>query len=124
MNEYKFILNGKRPEACADLMRFARWFETADRRVNQTNIGEIRVSTVFLGFDHNWNGKGAPVLFETMCFVEGDAGDTLPFNRYRTWEEAEAGHAEAVMICEAVNGAAGDGADDLFARLRSAMEKR
>ena len=59
-----------------------------------------------------------------MCFVEGDAGDTLPFNRYRTWEEAEAGHAEAVMICEAVNGAAGDGADDLFARLRSAMEKR
>src|ERR1035437_3041909 len=101
MNEGKFILNGKRPEACSNLMRWARWIETADRHVAKTQIGDIWVSTIFLGLDHNRLGNGAPVLFETMCFIEGDAGDTLPFNRYRTWEEAEAGHAVAVSICGA-----------------------
>lgn len=29
-------------------------------------IGEAKVSTVFLGFDHGWEGE--PVLWETMVF--------------------------------------------------------
>lgn len=92
---YRFTLNGKRPEACASLMRWAQWLESADTRVAQTHVGEIFVSTVFLGLDHNFFGEGAPVLFETMIF---NHGNNEYQRRYSTWEEAEAGHARAVEL--------------------------
>ncbi|HEY4383371.1 MAG TPA: hypothetical protein VGN34_02695 [Ktedonobacteraceae bacterium] len=50
------------------------------------------VSTVFIGLDHNFRG-GDPLLFETMIFNDRE---DLHCNRYHTWGEAEAGHAEAV----------------------------
>lgn len=37
------------------------------RRVDRTTIGEVFVSTVFLGVDHS-HGSGPPVLWETMVF--------------------------------------------------------
>jgi hypothetical protein len=51
-------------------------------------IGEVRVSTVFLGIDHAW--EGPPLLFETMVFG-GPLDEEM--ERYSTWEEAERGHA-------------------------------
>ena len=122
--EFKFILNGKIPEACSDTLRWARWFEDVEkRRIAQELVGDIWVSTVFLGIDHGWNKK-TPILFETMCFTDKESADSLPFNRYATWDEAMAGHATAVMICRAVVNASSEQSDNLMTRLRGAMEKQ
>lgn len=89
----KYILDG-RIVVAADLMTWARWFETADRRVAADEIGEVRISTVFLGINHRWD-DGAPLVFETMIFGgEHDQYQT----RASTWDEAEAQHAEAVAL--------------------------
>jgi len=75
-----------------DLMTWAKWFEKADRTVATTNVGEMRVSTVFLGLNHQY-GDGPPLLFETLVFG-GALADEM--DRYSTWQEAEAGHAAMV----------------------------
>lgn len=65
--------------------------------VARTIVGQIDVSTVFLGIDHNWSGVGAPILFETMLF-----GQPYGFSqrRYETETQAVAGHAEAVTALQ------------------------
>jgi hypothetical protein len=84
-----YILDGRTPVKCDDLMEWALWFEAADRHVKLTEQGDVMISTVFLGIDHSW-GRGPPVVFETMVFgVPELHGD---IERYRTWSEAEAGH--------------------------------
>ncbi len=88
----KYILEGHEPIECPDLMRWASWFEKADRHVDKTAIGDIKISTVFLGLNHNF-GDGPPVLFETMIFG-GDFNEEMW--RYSTWEGAEKGHQKAV----------------------------
>lgn len=55
--------------------------------------GEVMVSTIFLGIDHGYGG--APLLFETMIF--GGQHDQWQ-NRYRTFQAAKDGHAEALKI--------------------------
>jgi hypothetical protein len=89
----KWILDGKKPVP-ADLMTWARWYESADRHVANEMIGDVRVSTVFLSLNHQW-GEGPPLLFETMIF-----GGPLDEHQERcsTWEEAEAQHAAAVSL--------------------------
>ena len=82
------LTEGKRTVPATDLLEWAEWYETTDRRVAVTNIGDVRVSTVFLGTDHNW-GQGPPLLFETMIFG-GPLDEEC--ERYSTWEQAEAGH--------------------------------
>jgi hypothetical protein len=64
-------------------------------RVDETVIGNARISTVFLGIDHSYLGGGPPILFETMVFG-GRLDDFM--NRCATWEEAETMHAEAVAL--------------------------
>ena len=87
MND-KYILDGHTPVICNNLMEWAEWMEKGDRVVAKTNIGEVRVSTVFLGIDHNYLGD-KPLLFETMIF--GGKYDE-EMQRYSTWDEAEKGH--------------------------------
>ena len=81
--------DGKTPIRCNDILEFARWYDKADRRVALTERGDVRVSTVFLGHDHNFMG-GRPVLWETLVF-NGPLDNEM--ERYYTREEAEAGHA-------------------------------
>lgn len=90
----KYILIGKEPILEKDLLKWARKFETVDRRVARDKIGKVSVSTVFLGLDHNFDG-GKPLLFETMIF--GGKHDQYT-DRYSTWEEAEKGHKKAVEL--------------------------
>lgn len=89
----KYILdeNGNpRPEP--DLIKWGQWFETNNRRIAYDEIGDVRVSTVFLGLDHA-HGHGEPLIFETMIFgSEHDGFQT----RYSTKEEALAGHQAAL----------------------------
>ncbi len=54
---------------------------------------QVRVSTVFTGFDYGWGLGGGPVLFETMTF--GGPYD-LWQARYTSKESALEGHADAV----------------------------
>ena len=93
-----YILNGHNPVK-VDLMAWAKWFETADRKVARTLLPEgVKVSTVFLGIDHNFGDKGPPILFETMIFG-GSLDEEM--DRYSTWEEAEAGHKRMVTKAKA-----------------------
>ncbi len=92
-----YILEGKEPKEIHDILQWGKWFEenTKDRIVGKTDItDDIKVSTVFLGIDHNY-GDGPPLLFETMVF--GGEDDQELF-RYSTWDEAEKGHQMAVEV--------------------------
>ena len=89
----KYILKD-RQAVPASLEEWAVWFETADRIVAKDEVGDAKVSTVFLGLDHNW-GDGPPVLFETMIF--GGEHDEYQ-DRCSTWDEAEQMHAKAVAL--------------------------
>jgi hypothetical protein len=96
MNRYApryYILVGEQVVSCSDLMTWAKWFETHDRQVRDTQRDDVRVSTVFLGLDHNHSLHGPPVLFETMVFINGSGGD---MERYCTWDEAVEGHERMV----------------------------
>lgn len=90
----KYILDGKKPIPCSDLMEWASWFETSNRRVAQDEIGDAQISTVFIGLDHSF-GNGPPLVFETMIF--GGPHDQHQ-TRASTWDEAEQQHAEAVAM--------------------------
>jgi hypothetical protein len=87
----KYILEGHEPVPCPDLITWGKWFQTADRHVAKTEIGDANVSTVFLGLNHQW-GSGPPLLFETMIFG-GPHADYQ--ERCSTWNEAEAMHQRA-----------------------------
>lgn len=92
----KYRLEGHTPVACEDLLEWAQSFESSERRVAQTDIKDgVRVSTVFLGMDHNFGSDGPPLLFETMIFGGPHDGYQV---RYPTWDEAERGHEEAVSM--------------------------
>lgn len=85
----RYILENGKPVPCEDLMKWAKWFETAkDRHVGNTVKGNVRVSTIFLGLDHRF-GDGKPLLFETMVFGGLLNGSQ---ERYSTIEEAQKGH--------------------------------
>jgi hypothetical protein len=79
-----------------------------------TQRGDVIVSTVFLGINHNFRERGPAVLFETMTFrgtmtvdiggvqreIAASDGEREMW-RYSTWDDALAGHA---AICRRVFG--------------------
>lgn len=88
-----YILVDRIPVA-VDVLTWAKWFQTEDRVVAQTEIDDrCHVSTVFLGLDYRF-GAGDPLLFETMIFGGPLNGEMW---RYETWAQAEAGHREAII---------------------------
>lgn len=64
----------------------------AARHVEDETIGSTRISTVFLGSDHQYL-DGPPLLFETMVFGGPMDGE---MERYTTLEQAEQGHKAMV----------------------------
>lgn len=89
-----------RPEP--DLQVFSNWFASDERRIvrhqewTRPDGSEVTVSTVFLGIDHNFGMSGrAPVLWETMVFVEGEGHDQY---RYTSREDAIRGHNRVVGV--------------------------
>lgn len=84
-------------------LEWARWKEENWRRCLvgrdewRQGDGLIRVSTVFLGHDHNFAPWGPPILYETMVFLRpAPPGYEPPQWRYHTAAEAAAGHAAVV----------------------------
>ena len=93
----KFILNAKgEPIPEPDLVTWGRWMQTQAGIVKQEVIGGSRVSTVFLGLNHNY-GEGPPIFWETMVFGGLLNGEQERCSGSR--EQAEAMHA---LMCEKV----------------------
>jgi hypothetical protein len=107
MRDDKYILLEDHSIEAVDLETWAKWFETADRKVRRTEYtdqaGErILISTVFLGLDHSFSLDGPPILFKTMVF--GGSLDESQ-DRYATWDEAVAGHDKWVRkVCSTESG--------------------
>ena len=97
-----YILKDGQPVP-ATLHEWAMWLEAdadfTQRRVDVTQVGEVEISTVFLGADHNFSLQGEPLLFETLVFRGKLDGE---MERYSTVEEARDGHKQMV---ERVNAA-------------------
>lgn len=78
-----------------DYERITDYHTQVWKRVEETQVGSYRISTVFLGIDHNFFGEGPPLLFETMVFCRGSGRD-LEMDRYATWDQAVLGHERMV----------------------------
>jgi hypothetical protein len=63
-------------------------------QIGETFISSMRISTVWLGIDHNHSGSGAPIIFETMFF--GGPLDCSTVARYSNEEDARETHAMIV----------------------------
>ena len=68
---------------------------TGKRQLAKDLLGDVLISTVFLGIDHNYAGTSEPVLWETMIFGGQHAGYQ---KRYTSKEQALEGHKEAVEL--------------------------
>jgi hypothetical protein len=81
-------------EPFTDVIEWAGWYETAsNRQIALDDVGDVRISTVFLSIDHSFGGDGPPILFETMIFPAGEILD-----RYSTAKQALAGHRAYVRL--------------------------
>lgn len=95
-----YILDENKNAVKVDLITWAEWClkdrDDSHRRVGDTQVGKVRISTIFLGSDHNL-GNGKPLIFETMIF--GGQWDEET-ERYSTWGEAKKGHDNWVRFIE------------------------
>lgn len=69
MND-RYILDAEgNPIPEPDLLKWAQWYEKShNRHVAEDWVGNLRVSTIFLGLDHSFFAGAKPVLWETMIF--------------------------------------------------------
>lgn len=107
---YKLDEN-KRPVPCS---REEAWGDQPTTQMADTSTEHFRISTIFLCLDHNYSMDGPPICFETMVFDK--QGHTAKFPdgfefvahedfgqwRYATYEDAMAGHQQAVDQCIAL----------------------
>lgn len=92
-----YVLDGHTPVFQPDIAAWAKWRQANEGRVALTELDGVKISTVFLGVDHNFFGDGPPILFETMVFGGPMDGD---MRRYSTWDEAEISHAVIVALAQ------------------------
>lgn len=91
-----YILDENKNPIPVTIHEWAIFFKNFEARiVKQEDIGDMQVSTVFLGIDHGFGLNKRPILFETMIF--GGELDQEEW-RYCTWDEAIKGHDEAVRL--------------------------
>jgi len=83
-----YILNKREAVKVKSIEIWIQQFELKNRVVEKTTIGDIEISTVFLGIDHSFE-DGQPLIFETM--ISGLPNEEY-CRRYSTWIEAERGH--------------------------------
>ena len=86
------------PVACVDMGHYMAWVENNQGQtiVKQDSIGDISVSTVFLGLNHSFSTpRNSPILWETMIF--GGEFDQY-MDRYSSYEDALKGHETAMKL--------------------------
>jgi hypothetical protein len=75
------------------------WFENPDnRRVRETEVGEVVVSTIFVGVDTHHRRQGPPQLWETIVFAPGRSDYK---ERHSSHEDALGRHDALVEIARA-----------------------
>lgn len=85
---HKYILDDKgNPVIEPNLDAWCKWLENDKRHVGLDQIGPYKVSTVFLGLDHNYSHKGPPILWETMVFKKQTKGKKLTVKDYGYLEQ-------------------------------------
>lgn len=100
--EFWFVWNKEEDKVydAADLYKTMEEFAQEERggekkHVAIDNLGPFRISTVFLGLDHNFENKPFSIengtWFETMVF-RGDSGQDYLCDRYSTGRDARIGH--------------------------------
>jgi len=91
-----YILDKENKPVKSTIIQHSEWIEANPEKkvVKQENVGDIFVSTVFLGLDHAWNSD-VPVLWETMIF--GGEYDQYQ-DRYTSVEGALKGHKKALEL--------------------------
>lgn len=92
-----YILNEKKQPIKTPMIEANKWMQAnngANKKVAYDEIGEIRISTVFLSLDHNHSNGGPPVLWETMVFgiLDEDGNEDEKQERYTSHEAALEGH--------------------------------
>lgn len=90
-----YILDSAGEPIATDVETWACWFETANRRVAETRIKGVRISTVFLGLDHQFRLSGRPILWESLIFGGPLDGEMV---RYETLTDAIRGHERLVKL--------------------------
>lgn len=75
-----------------DVLKWAERLESRDRQVALNRIGDVTVSTVFLGV--NTRLEGPPMVFETAVWGGSNEFDVV--ERYSSWTAAERGHKKHV----------------------------
>ena len=89
-----YVLDENKKTIPCDLAEWSQRLKDSEgRRVDQTNIDGIYISTVFIGLDPNYFGCH-PLLFETMIFDK--KGDEVYQTRCSTWYEAKEMHKKAI----------------------------
>ncbi len=93
MSNRHYILNGKVAMPVDDDIEWAKQFKREAARVGDWYSNGVRVSTVFLGLNHEFDTTKPPLVFETMIF--GEPCDNW-CDRAGTWDEAEVMHESVV----------------------------
>lgn len=85
--------------AVDDALVWGWWFEHSlpQRVVAKDRVGDVEVSTVFLGLDHNYRADGPPVLWESLIF--GGPFDGRQ-DRYTSRSAALEGHRRFVELVQ------------------------
>jgi len=92
-----YILDNNNNPVLKSTLEGTQWLTDNDHRriVKQDQVGDIFISTVFLGLDHAWIPGGKPVLWETMIF--GGEHDQYQ-ERYTSHKDALEGHEKALTL--------------------------
>ncbi len=80
-----------------NLMEWAKLCEDPTyRRIEKTTLSNGKwISTVWLGLNHNY-GRGKPLIFETMVFLNKEDFGEIDMERYSTLKEAQRGHKRMI----------------------------
>ena len=84
-----------------DVVEWGRLFEDMSYKIIKkddiiVDDKTYMVSTVWLGINHNFSGKGEPIIFETMIFGKDYDGEYQ--ERYHTEKGAIYGHKKAIKL--------------------------
>ena len=102
MDYYKLI--NKTPVKCS-YDEYHSDITSQDRLIKLTLIERYKISTAFLGVNHEFRRERPPMLFETAIFDLTAERETKIYDRYSTYQDAEIGHDLAVagmliQICD------------------------
>jgi hypothetical protein len=86
-----YTLDSKKNMVPSTIIDWSNFLQKKERIVKQDKLmNGYFISTVFLGIDHNFIGKGNPLLFETIVFDTNS--NTAFMHRYSTYKNALKGH--------------------------------